>query len=65
MTARGQRRSGARQCGGYVFVFQGQRMDWTYKTTSGLVSGVTYVAPPGLRLAEYSKLFVACATKGI
>ena len=35
--------------GGFVF-FKGLRMDWTYKTTSGLVSGVTYVAPPaGLR----------------
>ena len=50
--------------GGFVF-FKGLRIDWTYKTAIGLVSGVTYVAPPGLRVAAYSKLFVACVTKSI
>ncbi len=52
--------------GGFVF-FNGLRMDWTYKTTNGLVSGVTYVASPatGFRALAQRKLFVACVTKGI
>ena len=52
--------------GGFVF-FRGLRMDWTYKTTNGLVSGVTDVTPPatGFRALAQRKLFVACVTKGV
>jgi outer membrane lipoprotein-sorting protein len=50
--------------GGFVY-FRGLRMTWSYKTSNGLVSGVTSVTPPGLVVAAYRKLFVACITKGI
>ena len=52
--------------GGFVF-FKGLRMDWMYKTSNGLVSGVTYntsQATGFLALAQ-RKLFLACVTKGI
>ena len=42
-------------------------MDWMYKTSSGLVSGVTYNTSQatGFRALAQRKLFVACVTKGI
>ena len=50
--------------GGFVF-FKGLRMTWSYKTSNGVVSGVTYVAPSNLFVLAPRKLFVACVTKGI
>jgi hypothetical protein len=56
---------GRRADGGGLVFFKGLRMYWTYKTSNGIVNGVTSVAPPGLIVAAYRKLFVACVTKGI
>ena len=63
----GARQVGRRGDGGGFVYFNAPRMDWTYKTTNGVVSGVTYVTPPatGFRALAQRKLFVACVTKGI
>src|SRR3954453_20771835 len=50
--------------GGFVF-FKALRMDWTYKTSNGLVTGASYAAPSNLFVLAQRKLFVACVTRGI
>jgi hypothetical protein len=61
----GATRVGRRPDGGGFVFFKGLRMDWTYKTSNGLVTGASYVAPSNLFVLAYRKLFVACVTKGI